>query len=331
MPIDAIQVKSKLSAVGVYKSGIARVALVPDEEMARYDRWISHEMNAGMEYMSRHREIRRDPSLLLPDAKSIISCAFNYFYPIEWNGNAPKWAIYALGSDYHEVVRERLSKVADWITKETGAQCRVCVDTAPLNERYWAVNSGVGFVGRNDQLIIPGAGSHFFLGEILTTLPLNPDEPCNESCGECGKCIRACPGGALGVVSETSGAHFDEMVTHGDGGNANVDCPTPMVDCRKCLSYLTIEHRGEFPEEVSLEGHIYGCDVCQEVCPHNANPPVTNIPEFYPRTEILNLSREDIAAMTQVEFSKIFSHSAIKRTKLSGLQRNNKSLTEKND
>ena len=108
-----------------------------------------------------------------------------------------RWARYALGDDYHEVVRDRLETVAEWITEESGAQCRVCVDTAPLRERYWAVQAGVGFIGLNNQLIIPGAGSHFFLGEILTTLPLPYDSPCGESCGDCGRCLKACPGNAL--------------------------------------------------------------------------------------------------------------------------------------
>lgn len=332
MSINKEQVKSQLRAAGVYKSGVAQVGLVADAEMARYDRWISREMNAGMGYMANHREIRRDPSLLLPGAKSLISCAFNYFYPIKWKPGVPKWARYALGKDYHEVVRERLTRVADWITSETGEQCRVCVDTAPLNERYWAVQSGVGFIGRNNQLIIPGAGTHFFIAEILTTLPLEADDPCAEDCDGCGKCVRACPGGALVPLNERDiesnrdglGTPIEGIETHGrdlDDGRE-----LQLVDCRRCLSYLTIEHRGEFRQEVRLGNHIYGCDVCQEVCPHNSNPPVTEIPEFIPRSEILDLSSEDITSMTQSEFSAIFTHSAIKRAKLAGLQRNNKSL-----
>lgn len=332
MPIIKEQVKSQLRAAGIFKSGVARIGLMPDEEMERYDRWISRGMNAGMGYMANHREIRHDPSLLLPGVKTLISCAFNYYYPIEWKIGAPKWARYALGKDYHEVVRERLTRVAGWITSETGAQCRVCVDTAPLNERYWAVQSGVGFIGSNNQLIIPGSGTHFFLGEILTTLPLDADEPCPEDCNGCGKCVRACPGGALGSLNERDiETHSNGLCAPIDGietlgGDLDDSRELPVVDCRRCLSYLTIEHRGEFPQEVRLGSHIYGCDVCQEVCPHNSNPPVTEIPEFIPRSEILDLSGEDIASMTQSEFSAIFTHSAIKRAKLAGLQRNNKSL-----
>ncbi|MCM1255041.1 MAG: DUF1730 domain-containing protein [Duncaniella sp.] len=332
MPINKEQVKSQLRAAGVYKSGVSQIGLVADTEMARYDRWILQEMNAGMEYMANHREIRRDPSLLLPGAKTLISCAFNYYYPIKWKPGLPKWARYALGTDYHEVVRERLTRVAGWITSETGEQCRVCVDTAPLNERYWAVQSGVGFIGSNNQLIIPGAGSYFFLGEILTTLPLDAEDPCAEDCNGCGKCVRACPGGALGSLNERNiETHSNDFFAPIDGietigGDSDDGRELPVVNCRRCLSYLTIEHRGEFPQRVRLGSHIYGCDVCQDVCPHNSNPPVTEIPEFIPRSEILDLSSEDIASMTQSEFSVIFKHSAVKRAKLAGLQRNNKSL-----
>ena len=307
--------KSRLRSQGVFKSGIACIAPLPDDETALYRSWLAQGMNGGMEYMANHPDIRRDPQLLLPGAVSLISCAFSYYYPLQWGAEGLRWARYSLGRDYHEVVRERLSRVAEWITVETGAQCRICVDTAPLRERYWAVQAGLGFIGLNDQLIIPGAGSYFFLGEILTTLPLEPDEPCKLTCGSCRACHRSCPGKALSLTtlhpSDASG--FPGAVQNH---------ARPLLDARKCLSYLTIEHRGEFPLGTRLDNHIYGCDVCQEVCPHNSNPPVTEIPEFIPRPEILALTRADISSMTQEDFSRIFTHSAIKRTKLAGLRRN---------
>lgn len=306
MCISVESLKSRLQAAGVYKSGVARVSPVAEPAVNRFDEWLSQGMNAGMAYMEKYSDIRCDPSLLLPGAVSLISCAFNYYYLIEWSDGSMRWARYALGVDYHEVVRDRLETVAKWITEETGAQCRVCVDTAPLRERYWAVQAGVGFIGLNNQLIIPDAGSHFFLGEILTTLPLPYDSPCVKSCVDCGRCLKACPGKALRGADK-----------------AGICC----LDARKCLSYLTIEHHGDFPDDTRLGNHIYGCDVCQEVCPHNSNPPVTEIPEFIPRKEILSLTPADISSMTQQDFSRIFSHSAIKRTKLAGLQRNGKQLT----
>lgn len=142
MYISVESLKSRLQAAGVYKSGIARVAPVSELAVNRFDEWLTQGMNAGMTYMEKYSDIRRDPSLLLPGAVSLISCAFNYYYPIEWGDSSMRWARYALGDDYHEVVRDRLETVAEWITEESGAQCRVCVDTAPLRERYWAVQAG---------------------------------------------------------------------------------------------------------------------------------------------------------------------------------------------
>lgn len=306
-------VKDRLRLAGVYASGVAEITPLPDSEVDAYQSWISEGMNGGMDYMTNHADIRRDPGLLLPGSVSLISCAFSYYYPVKLGGDGLRWARYALGKDYHEVVRARLGEVADWITQQTGAECRVCVDTAPLRERYWAVQAGLGFIGLNDQLIIPGAGSYFFLGEILTTLSLEADPPCTLSCGSCCACHRACPGKALSL--RPGGIHPASIA-------ALEPAFRPVVDARRCLSYLTIEHRGDLPEGTDLGNHIYGCDICQEVCPHNSNPPVTEIPEFVPRAEILSLTRADILAMTQPDFSRIFSHSAIKRTKLLGLHRN---------
>lgn len=253
-----------------------------------------------MEYMERYSEARHDPRLLLDGAESIIVAAFNYYTPVNHGscvtgGSAPlKWARYALGRDYHEEIRDRLSGVAEEITALTGAQCRVTVDTAPLRERYWAMEAGVGFIGINNQLIIPGTGSWVLLGEIITTLPLEADEPCRLSCDGCMKCVKACPGHAL----------------DGNGG----------MDAARCMSYLTIEYRGEGP--IGCGDRIYGCDICQEVCPHNSCASPSEIAAFAPRESILSLTRDDILTMEQGTFSRIFTHSAIKRAKLAGLLRN---------
>lgn len=291
------EIKQLLHDAGTYTAGVAEACPVDDDAMERYAGWLGSGAHGEMHYLENHAELRRDPAKLLEGARSVISCAFNYYYPITRSAGEPRWAMYALGTDYHEVVRRRLESVATCITQLTGAACRVCVDSAPILEHYWAVKAGIGFMGLNRQLIIPDAGTHFFLGEILTTLPLEADTPSTGSCLGCRRCITACPGKALSAGSP--------------------------LDATRCLSYLTIEHRGDFPEgHTPLGTHVYGCDTCQSVCPHNSHPPISNIPEFAPRPEILALTREEILRMTQPDFSRIFTHSAIKRTKLAGLIRN---------
>lgn len=304
MVMDASELRRRLKDAGVFKSGIARVEAVDADTVTGYDRWLSEGMNGEMAYLEKYHDIRSNPALLLPGARSVVSCAFNYWWgPVD---SPLRWASYALGDDYHDVVRGRLQSVADAITAETGAECRVCVDTAPILERYWAVRSGVGFIGLNQQLIIPGAGTHFFLGEIITTLDLTPDAPCTLACGECRRCLHACPGGALRENDKAPGNPATEIT----------------LDSRRCLSYLTIEYRGELPEGTRLSKHIYGCDVCQEVCPHNRKAPLSDIEEFRPRPAILRLDTDAILEMRQEDFSAIFRKSAIKRTKLTGLRRN---------
>lgn len=304
MVMDASELRRRLKDAGVFKSGIARVEAVDAATITGYDRWLSEGMNGEMAYLEKYHDIRSNPALLLPGARSVVSCAFNYWWgPVD---SPLRWASYALGDDYHDVVRGRLQSVADAITAETGAECRVCVDTAPILERYWAVRSGVGFIGLNQQLIIPGAGTHFFLGEIITTLDLTPDAPCTLTCGECRRCLHACPGGALRENDKAPGNPATEIT----------------LDSRRCLSYLTIEYRGEFPDGTRPGKHIYGCDVCQEVCPHNSKAPLSDIEEFRPRPTILRLDTDAILEMRQEDFSAIFRKSAIKRTKLTGLQRN---------
>lgn len=283
-------------AVGVTDLGIARAMPVGKEAVNQFRKWLADGCQGEMSYLEKYAEVRDDPRLLLDGAESLIVTAFNYYPARRQAPDRPQIAAYALGRDYHEVVRERLARLADAIKRQWGGATRVCVDTAPLRERYWAVRAGLGFIGRNSQLILPGRGSHFFIGTILSTVAFAPTEPCKLSCGDCGACLRACPTGAL------------------DGSG--------RMDARRCLSYLTIEYRGPLSRGLSLGNRLYGCDACQMVCPHNRNAVATGIPEFAPSDEILSLTREQIARMTPEEFSRLFRHSAIKRTKLSGLQRN---------
>jgi epoxyqueuosine reductase len=284
---------------GALAWGVAPAAPVDSEALKRRYRWLADGKNAGMDYLERYSDIRANPDLLLPGAQSIIVAAFNYYPAQRQPATAPQFAWYAYGRDYHDVVRKRLSSVVDALAAEHPDESfRICVDTAPIMERYWAVKAGVGFIGRNAQLIVPGHGSACFLGEIVTTLPLAPTQPCTLSCPEgCDKCVRACPGHAI--------------------------APDATVDARRCLSYLTIEHRGDFPADIPHLGHrVYGCDTCQSVCPLNANATPTAIPEFRPSDAFLSITDDTLAALTPEGFSALFSRSAVKRAKLAGLLRN---------
>ncbi len=287
-------------ACGVTSFGIADAKEVAADAVAYYHRWIEANYHGEMSYLERYDDVRSDPRLLLDGAKSLIVAVFNY-YPVKTQSeNVPRIASYALGKDYHEVVCERLERVAAYVKETWGGHTRVCVDTAPLRERYWAVKAGVGFIGRNGLLIVPNQGSYCFIGTILTTVHFEPDKPCTGDCGACGACVRKCPAGAL--------------------------CGDGSMDARRCLSYLTIEYRGELPDDTPLGNRLYGCDTCQAVCPHNKGAKPTDIKEFMPSDELLKLDADAVAQMTQEEFSRIFRHSAIKRTKLTGLQRNLRQL-----
>ena len=287
------EIRSLASKAGFYATGFAKAEPVEQAVADFYSRWIESGKNANMAYLANHAEIRRDLRLLLDGAKTVIVLAMSYFHEVGEGENPCNFALYAHGDDYHEVLRESLNPIVQYIEKQ-GFAARVCVDSAPILERYWAVRSGIGFQGRNSMLIIPGAGSYFFLCEIVTTLDLPADEPCILSCGDCLACVKHCPGGAIG------------------------NC---YIDAGKCHSYLTIEHRGDLPAKTSLRG-IYGCDECQKCCPHNAAPPLTPLSAFHIRTALSSLTPQTVLSLTQTLFSAIFSHSAVKRTKLAGLQRN---------
>lgn len=300
MNIDLTQ---QAHALGFEACGVARAHPVDRQAVSRYDRWLAQGRNGCMEWAARHRDLRDDPEGLLPGARSVIVVAMNYYPAKTQPSEAPQFAYYAYGRDYHEVVRSRLMSLAAWLEQKSPCRTRVCVDSAPIRERYWAQQAGLGFIGLNNALILPGRGSYYFLGIVLTTLELEPDVPCELSCGECRACIEACPAGAL----------------TGEGA----------VDARRCLSCLTIEHRGELPRWVGgvLGRRVFGCDECQKCCPHNRHAKPTTIPELQPTDDFLALTRERIIQMQQAEFSRLFSHSAVRRAKLAGLQRNANLIT----
>ena len=295
----ATLIKSQAASLGFDACGFAAATPVAPAAVARYDHWLEQGRNGCMAWAARHRDLRRDPSLLLEGARTVISLAMNY-YPARFQPQgAPRVAYYAYGRDYHEVLRERLSSLAAYIEQLTQCATRPCVDSAPIRERYWAQQAGLGFVGRNNCLIIPGKGSYFFLGEIVTTAQLPPDKPCTLTCGDCGRCEQACPTGAL------------------DGQGA--------ADCRRCLSCLLVENRDlELPAWVArvAGGRVVGCDACQQCCPHNAHAVPTTIEEFAITDAVSSLTLEGLQTMTTGVFRRTFGHSAISRLGLRTLRRN---------
>lgn len=288
---------------GATAVGIAHVATVDDSAREAYRQWIASGRSAPLAYMDRYHEVRDNPGLLLEGAKSIIVAAFSYFHPSPPPKSHFTIARYARGADYHEVVRRRLSDAASAIMSAEGlseSDFRVCVDTAPLRERYWAQQGGIGFIGRNNTLIIPGEGSYVVLGEILTTMDIEPDAPCTLTCGDCMACVRACPVGALGCES--------------DGYRG--------VDASRCLSCLTIEHRGDFPPDTKLSGRIAGCDTCQDVCPHNRHAKMSAIPEFAPTTPLLSMTDDQILALAPEQIRPLTRHTPLSRIKPADFIRN---------
>ncbi len=296
--MNSALIKKTALELGFDACGIALVDRVDDVAIERYHQWLASGKNGCMDWANNHQAIRENPEMLLEGARSVIVVAMNYYPQVFQPKDAPQFAYYAYGRDYHEVIKQRLWRLSEDIERETGCKSRACVDSAPLRERYWAQRAGIGFTGWNNQLIIPSKGSYFFLGVLVTTLELEPDVPCLEHCLQCRACEKACPSEAL-RCGET-------------------------VDARRCLSCLTIEHKGDLPEWVKdvIGNKVYGCDECQKCCPHNHLATGNTTPEFQPRAELLSLTLNDILTMTQEEFSRIFSHSAVKRAKLAGLQRN---------
>lgn len=293
-------VRAEALRLGAVAVGCAGAAPLHPACSDIYRRWIASGAHGGMEYLARHAGLRDDPRTLLPGARTVISLAFPYRPS---GGYHHPWiADYALGRDYHTVLRERLNRLAAYISGNFGAQSRPCVDSAPIAERYWAAQAGLGYIGMNGQLIVPGIGSGVFLAELVTTLHLAPDAPLSGHCGRCGACMRACPGGAIK--------------------------PDGSFDARRCLSYLSIEHRGSLPDGApALGNHIYGCDECQRVCPHNRCEPPEPLPEFIPDSRLLAIDAGTIKNLTKGDWRRLSGGSAMRRVTLSQILRNYLQLT----
>ena len=292
-------VRAEALRLGAVAVGFAEAAPVDEAYAGGYDRWIASGAHGTMAYLARHSGLRRDPRLLFHGARTVISMAFPY-RPA--GGYHHPWiADYALGRDYHTVLRGRLGILAEFIFNNFGALSRPCVDSAPLAERYWAMRAGIGYIGLNGQLIVPGVGSGVFLAELVTTLSLVPDAPLAGHCGRCGACVRVCPGGAI----------------RSDGS----------FDARRCLSYLGIEHKGELPDTPRLGKHIYGCDECQRICPHNACEPPEPLEDFYPDPRLLSLDITTIHNLTKGDWRRLSGQSAMRRVRLSQILRNYVQLT----
>lgn len=279
--------------LGAVAAGCAAAKPVDGAYRRHYEEWIAAGKCGEMHYLERYGDVRFDPRGLLPGARTVISLAFTYRQNDGYRH--PVVAEYALGRDYHIVVRERLLRLADFIRDNFGASSRVCVDTAPLPERWWALRAGIGFRGLNGHLIVPGAGSRVFLGEVVTTLELEPDRPLEADCGLCGACVRACPGGAIS--------------------------PDGAFDAQRCHSYLSIEYRGELPEGTYLHGG-YGCDECQRVCPHNRGELVPGLEEFQADEVMKSTTSDKIRQFSPGEWRKFVKNRALNRVKLPQMWRN---------
>lgn len=322
-PLSSARIKAEALHLGFHACGMARAEAVSQDRQAEYGRWLAEGCHADMEYLARHVEKKSDPRLLVEGARTMVSLAVNYYSPLpedkaekrdESSGQAPSvgekdgnaWHIgrYALGTDYHEVVKRMLRQLLQALGLEEGTDGRCFVDTAPVDEKYWAVQCGLGWRGRNSQLILPHAGSYFFLGELILTHEVDAyDQPMASHCGTCRKCLDACPTGAL----------------KGDG----------TMDARKCLSYLTIEHRGPLPEGTGrlMESCFYGCECCAASCPWNASfAQPTDVEALKPRASILAMTPEDWRHLTVERYQELFRKSAVKRAKYEGLMRNIQAL-----
>lgn len=302
---NTLMIKQKARALGFDHCGIAKAEQLT-EDAYRLEKWLNKGMHGAMGYMENYFDKRIDPRLLVDGAKSVITLLLNYYPAAEQQPDTPHIAKYAYGKDYHEVIKAKLNEFLFDLRAELGdIQGRGFVDSAPVLERSWAQRSGLGWIGKNGNLIHKQAGSFFFIATMIVDIPLIYDSPVGDYCGSCTKCLDACPTQAL--VSPT------------------------VVDGSRCISYYTIELK-DMLIPASMEGQfdnwMFGCDICQDVCPWNRFAKATSEAEFAPIPEILNLTSSQWEELTEEEFKKIFSKSPLKRSKYAGIRRNLKFLNK---
>ncbi len=291
-------IKTKASAFGFQSCGISKADFL-EEEASHLENWLKNNHHGEMKYMENYFDKRLDPRLLVEGSKSVISLSYNYFPEEKLQTENFKLAKYAYGEDYHEVIKEKLRMLVAELQQEIGEfSFRVFVDSAPVLEKAWAKKSGIGWVGKNSNLITKKYGSFYFLAEIICDLDLVEDSPVTDHCGSCTKCIEACPTQA--IISDK------------------------IIDGSKCISYATIELKDQIPDffKDKMDDWMFGCDVCQDVCPWNRFSAPTLEEKFQPNSQLKNFTKQEWKDITQEVFSSVFRKSAVKRTKFAGLKRN---------
>jgi epoxyqueuosine reductase len=291
-------IKAEASRLGFSFTGISRATFL-EEEAPRLEKWLTGNMHGSMSYMERNFDKRLDPRLLVDGAKSVISLMLNYFPEKELPASNVKISRYAYGKDYHLVIKDKLFELLQFIRENIGeVNGRAFTDSAPVMERVWAAKSGLGWVGKNSNLIHPKNGSYYFIAELIVDLELEADVPMQDYCGTCSRCIDACPTEAI--------------------------IQPNIVDGSKCISYFTIELKDQIPQSMKgkFDDWVFGCDVCQEVCPWNRFSKPTSVKEFSPIEELNGMSRTNWLELTDDIFKKTFASSPISRTGIEGMKRN---------
>lgn len=298
------KIKKWVAELGFTHCGIAKADFL-EEEASKLEEWLKRNYQGEMRYMENHFDMRLDPRILVTNAKSVISLTYNYYTEQYQNADAPKLSKYAFGEDYHHVVKDKLKVLLQKMQQEIGEiNGRCFVDSAPVLERAWATKSGIGWIGKHSLLINKQQGSFFFLAELIVDVELEYDSPFQtDHCGTCTACIDACPTDAI--------------------------VENKVVDGSKCISYFTIELKDAIPTSYKdkFENWMFGCDICQDVCPWNRFSKPHNEPKFEPNQKLLSMNKKEWREITEDVFNELFQKSAVKRTKFEGLKRNIEFLT----
>jgi len=292
-------IKTEAKRLGFLSCGISSAQFL-EEEAPRLEKWLNNNMHGEMQYMENHFDKRLDPTKLLEGSKSVISLLLNYYTTeTQEDHSAPKISKYAYGTDYHFVIKDKLKALLQFIQEEIGeVHGRAFVDSAPVLDKAWAAKSGLGWMGKHTNLLTQQVGSFYFIAELIVDLELDYDSPTTDHCGSCTACIDACPTQAI--------------------------VEPYVVDGSKCISYFTIELKENIPSKYQgqFDNWMFGCDVCQDVCPWNRFSKPHKEPLFNPHPEMLSMTKKDWEEITEETFNKVFKNSAVKRTKFSGLKRN---------